>query len=75
MDIQMPELDGYEATACIRKLGGDYFSKVPIIALTASAMLGMRDKVIEAGMNDFVTKPFVPEELNLKIQQYALAVV
>lgn len=75
MDIQMPELDGYEATACIRKLGGDYYTKVPIIALTASAMLGMRDKVMEAGMNDFVTKPFVPEELNSKIQQYALPTV
>jgi PAS domain S-box-containing protein len=60
MDIQMPEMDGYEATKVIRdKLG----LNIPIIAMTASALKGERERCIEAGMNDFVPKPFVIEEL------------
>ena len=67
MDIQMPVMDGYEATRLIRSLPGAHCRNMPILALTASAMLGMRDKVIEAGMNDFISKPFVPEDLHRKI--------
>jgi len=67
MDIQMPEMDGYEATRHIRALPGAHYRHIPILALTASAMLGMRDKVMEAGMNDFISKPFVPEDLHRKI--------
>jgi len=67
MDIQMPVMDGYEATRQIRAMSDAHYRNIPILALTASAMLGMRDKVIEAGMNDFISKPFVPEDLHRKI--------
>jgi len=60
MDIQMPEMDGYEATTMIRNELG---LKVPIIAMTASALKGEKEHCIEVGMNDFVPKPFVIDEL------------
>jgi CheY-like chemotaxis protein len=69
MDLQMPEMDGYEASRQIRKLGGKYLS-LPIIALTASAMLEVREKVMQYGMNDYITKPFNPNELYQKIFRF-----
>ena len=69
MDLQMPEMDGYEATKIIRSLGGRS-AHIPIIALTASALIDVRDKVLELGMNDYVTKPFNPNELYVKIAKY-----
>lgn len=63
MDIQMPEMDGYEAARVIRK--DNRFDSLPIIAMTAEAMGGVREKVIEAGMNDYITKPIDPRELFL----------
>lgn len=63
MDLQMPVLDGYEASLHIRKV----FPTLPIIALTASAMLEIQERVYKVGMNDFVTKPFNPRELYHKI--------
>lgn len=59
MDLQMPVLDGYEASKEIRKKG---FS-LPIIALSADAMHGTRDRAIQAGMNDYITKPINVDEL------------
>jgi CheY-like chemotaxis protein len=66
MDLQMPVMDGYEATKKIRKSVSSY-AKIPIVALSASAMLQIRDRAIKIGMNDFVTKPFNPNELYVKM--------
>lgn len=67
MDIQMPEMDGYEATRTIRN---ELKSNIPIIAITAHAMSGEREKCLNAGMNDFISKPFEPKDLNDKILKY-----
>jgi len=66
MDLQMPEMDGYETTKRIRSSNTSY-QNIPIIALSASAMLQIRDKALVIGMNDFVTKPFNPNELYAKM--------
>ncbi|MFT6866310.1 MAG: signal transduction histidine kinase/CheY-like chemotaxis protein [Cyclobacteriaceae bacterium] len=63
MDLQMPEMDGYQATEAIRMTDKD----VPIIALSASSMIEIREKALHSGMNDFITKPFDPKELRKKI--------
>src|SRR5262249_31319820 len=61
MDIMMPEMDGYETMQAIRKIRR--FKSLPIIALTAKAMKGDRQKCIEAGASDFIAKPVDTEQL------------
>lgn len=74
MDLQMPEKDGYEATQAIRELPDAKYQKLPIIALSASAMLDTQDKAFEVGMNDYLTKPFNPDELYNRIAKHCLPV-
>ena len=68
MDLQMPVMNGFDAAMEIRKMTDPAKSSIPIIALTASALFDIRDQVTNAGMNDYVAKPFKPDELMEKIQ-------
>ncbi|MBS1718044.1 MAG: response regulator [Armatimonadetes bacterium] len=63
MDLQMPNMDGYTATGKIRELGGSN-SSVPVIAMTANAMPGDKELCLDAGMDDYISKPFKPEQLS-----------
>lgn len=63
MDIQMPEMDGLEATRCIRGLKKPGVGALPVIAMTAHALQGDREKSLAAGMNDHITKPILIEQL------------
>ncbi|MEO8763517.1 MAG: response regulator [Ginsengibacter sp.] len=67
MDIQMPEMDGFETTEYIRNSIKESISKTPIIAMTASALVSERVKCLTLGMNDYLSKPFKPKELYEKI--------
>ncbi len=68
MDIMMPEMDGYATTNAIRRM--PQFAGLPIIALTAKAMKGDREKAIESGASDYVTKPVDPDHLLSVMQQW-----
>ncbi|MFE7930691.1 HAMP domain-containing protein [Streptomyces sp. NPDC057456] len=68
MDIMMPEMDGYATTTAIRRM--PQFSGLPIIALTAKAMKGDREKAIESGASDYVTKPVDPDHLLSVMRQW-----
>ena len=68
MDVQMPEMNGLEATATIRQREAQTGSHIPIIALTAHALQGDRDQCLAAGMDDYVSKPLRPLDLLRAIQ-------
>ncbi|WP_063376062.1 response regulator [Pseudoalteromonas luteoviolacea] len=71
MDCQMPEMDGFEATKRIRRgLGGESYLDIPILALTANAMKGDKEACLEAGMDDYITKPIQLESLVSALSKY-----
>jgi CheY-like chemotaxis protein len=69
MDVQMPELDGLETTAAIRRKEREKGGHIPIIAMTAHAMKGDREQCLGAGMDDYLSKPIQPRELMEVIEQ------
>ncbi|MGB2981828.1 MAG: PAS domain S-box protein [Candidatus Zixiibacteriota bacterium] len=69
MDVQMPEMDGFEATKTIRRKQ-DEKRCIPIVAMTAHAMKGDREKCLQAGMDDYVAKPIEPQELLDTIERW-----
>ena len=68
MDLQMPVLNGFDAAMEIRKMRDPKKANIPIIALTASALSDIKERVFNSGMNDYVSKPFKPDELKEKMQ-------
>ncbi len=70
MDVYMPEMGGIEATQVIRAKQESYFQHLPIIALTASMLSSERSQIEEAGMNDYILKPFDPKSLFQKLSAY-----
>lgn len=72
MDIQMPVMDGYEATKTIRATFEEDKRDIPIIAITANAIKGDDDKSILVGMNDYIIKPFQPDDLRRVLQKFLL---
>src|SRR6202011_264927 len=69
MDVQMPEMDGFEATARIRPREQGTGRHIPIVAMTAHAMKGDRERCLEAGMDGYVSKPIQARELLRAIEQ------
>ncbi len=70
MDCQMPEMDGFEATAKIREREAEHRRHTIIVALTADAMTGDREKCIRAGMDDYLNKPFKPEQITEMLRKW-----
>ena len=71
MDVQMPEMDGFEATKSIREWEKSSNQHIPIIAMTAHAMQGDRERCLEAGMDDYITKPIEPSVLFSVLDRWA----
>ncbi|MBX2914839.1 MAG: PAS domain S-box protein [Cyclobacteriaceae bacterium] len=72
MDLQMPTMDGYQATNTIRQLSENYFKNIPIVALTASASNEVLKRVTSHGMNGYLSKPFKPEDFKSIVDHYSV---
>ena len=70
MDCQMPEMDGYEATMELRRSDLKFVRSIPVIAMTASAIKGDKERCLAAGMNDYLSKPMKPAELSRMLQKW-----
>jgi CheY-like chemotaxis protein len=70
MDVQMPEIDGLEATAAIRRQEQDTGRHVPIVGMTAHAMSGDRERCLASGMDGYLSKPIRSNELRLELEKY-----
>jgi two-component system, sensor histidine kinase and response regulator len=68
MDVQMPEMDGLEATACLREQEKATGKHIPIIAMTANAMVGDKEQCLQAGMDAYVSKPLSVKDLFATIE-------
>ncbi len=74
MDIQMPDMDGYEATGIIRKLSDKEKATVPIIAMTAHALNGDKEKCLGAGMDGYIAKPVKPKDFRKALEKWVMKV-
>ena len=72
MDCHLPVLDGYQATAAIRRNEKETGEHIPIIAMTAGVMRGDADKCLECGMDDFLSKPYTLDHLRQKLERWLL---
>jgi signal transduction histidine kinase/CheY-like chemotaxis protein len=70
MDHMMPEMDGMEATRVIRAMNGERYRTLPVVALTANAVVGMREKFLENGFNDFLAKPIEVDRLDAVMKKW-----
>ncbi len=70
MDLQMPVMDGFEAAKAIRLMKDPHYLQVPIIALSASSLIEVKDQLEKNGLDDYISKPFNPHELSAKIAHY-----
>ena len=70
MDIQMPVMDGFEATRVIRSMEDAYYKAIPILAFSASSLIDSQEKAMKHGMVDFINKPFSTAEFQTKIHTY-----
>jgi CheY-like chemotaxis protein len=72
MDIQMPEMDGYQCTHTIRSMKDGYFRNLPIFAFSSSSMIDTFERAKQSGMTDFVSKPLMFQDLKRKINKYVI---
>ena len=70
MDCQMPEMDGFQATAAVRSWEQEHGGHLPIIAMTAQALKGDRERCIAAGMDDYITKPVRLDDLRQALARW-----